>query len=253
MQFTEFNLNIPEWAKNSMMTVCRYCGSYIIDNGNESADHNITVRKCANPKCPGHMAHKINYLAKHYGITGVGPATALSIIREREFECHLDILPVWFTKSKPTEYLGTIADLACIEGYGETKATRNLNCYRSFEEYFANSKDIDRVVWSNREFLAKAETYFNIAEPLSRNKMYVMLTGSFNGYENRSDFLKEVNDTFGNVLQVIDVGKRKTGVHYLIRERNAVDRSKTAIAKEYGIPIVTPAEFVDILCGITHT
>ena len=253
MQFSNFNLDIPKWAKEAMMMTCRYCGCYIIDNGNESPNHTITVRRCANPKCPGHMSHKVVYLAKHYGIEGIGPATALNMVKDYRMESHLDAIPIWFKKDKPTEMLGSIADLACIEGYGETKAMRDLNCYRSFEDYFKRGKGIEPLVWNNRDLLFKAETYFHVAEPLSTTKMYVMMTGSFNGYENRSDFLKEVNDAFGNMIQVIDVKKRKTGVHYLIREKNAVDRSKTTIAKEYHIPIVTPAEFVDILCGLTHS
>lgn len=252
MQFTEYNTDIPDWARNAMMMKCRYCGAYIIDNGDESSGHEITSRKCANPKCPGHMSYKIAYLAKYFEIKGVGPATALQLIRDYKLENHLDIIPIWFTKDKPCVRLAVVADLACIEGYGETKATQDLNCYSSFKQYFDNCRNIDPVVWYNRETLYKAEEYFDIAPPLSKQKMYVMMTGSFNGFDNRKDFLNEVNEAFGQIIQVIDAGKRKTGVSYLIKEVSAPNRSKTALAREVGIPIVTPKEFVDILYGLTH-
>lgn len=253
MQFSAYNTDIPDWAKSAMMMKCRYCNSYIIDNGNESADHEITVRRCANPKCPGHMSYKIAYLAKYFEIKGVGPATALQLIQTYKLENHLEIIPIWFTKSKPTVRLSTIADLACIEGYGETKANRDLNCYASFKQYFEHCRNIDPTLWYNRETLYAAEKCFEIAPPLSRSKIYVMMTGSFNGFENRKDYLNELNDAFGQIIQVIDVGRRKTGVNYLIKEKGAPDRSKTALAIEAGIPIVTPKEFFDIIDGLTHT
>ena len=252
MQFSQFNPNIPQWARENMKMVCDYCGSYILDNGDESKDHVITARKCANPNCVRHMAYRVEHLAKYYNVNGICPATAMTIIKERGFKSHLDIIPLWFPNGKPTERLGTIAELTCIEGYGSIKATRDLNCYASFDEYFSNCKNIEPVLWYNRDKLANAITYFNVANPLSKNKIYVMMTGSFNGYENRDDFLTDVNDAFGEIVQVIDVKKRKNNVHYLIREKNARDRSKTATAKEMGIPIVTPKEFVDILDGMTH-
>lgn len=253
MQFTEFNSDIPSWVKEHMLLKCNYCGSYIVDNGNENPDHEITARRCANPNCPGHMQYKVAYLAKHFGIDGIGPATALDMIKTYSFKSHLDAIPIWFTKSKPVERLGTIADLACIEGYGTTKATRDLNCFQSFTDYFNSGREIDKVLWSNREHLKSAESHFTIAPPLARNKINVMMTGSFNGFSNRKDYLTEINNIFGEAVQVVDVGKRKTGVQYLIREHNAVDRSKTALARELGIPIVTPQEFIDILIGATHT
>ena len=93
----------------------------------------------------------------------------------------------------------------------------------------------------------KCESYFAIKPALSSRIMRVMGTGSFHGFSNRDEFFNKVNAAYGNMIQVIQTGKRKTGVSYLIKEHDAVDHSKSQIAREEGIPIVTPKEFVDIL------
>lgn len=253
MLFSEYSDGIPEWLKPHLKMVCSYCGCYIIDNADEQEDHMITVRKCANPACPGHMQYRLAYLAEHYQIKGIGPANALQLIRDYKLRNHLDILPIWFRDKKPVEQLSKIVDLACIEGFGETKAESNMNSYRSFKDYFSNCRNIDPVAWCNREALYKAEEYFTVAEPLSKQVMYVMMHGAFNGYSNRSDFLRDVNQIFGSVIQVVDAKKRKTGVSYLIRETSSPYGDKDRLAREAGIPIVTPLQFVDIITGNTHT
>lgn len=253
MQFSEYSDGIPEWLRPNLKMLCPYCGSYIVDNADESKDKLITVRKCANSKCPGHMQYRLSYLAEHYKVAGVGPATALKLIKECNLSSHLDILPIWFPKQKPVETLSKIVDLACIEGFGETKAESNMNSYKSFRDYFTQCRDIDPIAWYNRDNLYKAETYFTVAEPLSRQVMYVMMHGAFRGYSSRSDFIRDVNKIFGSVIQVVDAKKRKTGVSYLIREVDTPYGDKDRLAREAGIPAVTPLEFVDILTGNAHT
>lgn len=253
MQFSEYSEGIPEWLRPHLKMICSYCGSYIADNADESADGIITVRKCANPRCPGHMQHRLTHLAEYYQVKGVGPKTALQLIRDYRLESHLDILPVWFPNEKPTEQLSKIVDLACIEGYGSTKAESSMNSYKSFKDYFCNCTNIDQDAWFHRDELYKAETYFNVAEPMSRCIMYVMLHGTFTGYAKRDMFLRDVNSIFGSVIQVVDAKKRKTGVSYLIRETGAPYGDKDRVAREAGIPIVTPLQFLDIMTGKAHT
>lgn len=253
MLFSEYSDGIADWLKPHIKMICNYCGCYIVDNADETPDGLITVRKCANPKCPGHMQHRLAYLADYYEVKGIGPATALQLIRDYRMESHLDILPIWFPDEKPTEKLSTIVDLACIEGYGSTSAESSMNSYRSFHDYFCNCRNISNEAWFHRDELYKAETYFNIAEPLAKRVMYVMLHGTFNSYTNRAQYLQDINNIFGSVVQVIDAKLRKTGVSYLIREIDAPFGRKDAIARECGIPVVTPLQFLDILSGNAHT
>ena len=49
-----------------------------------------------------------------------------------------------------------------------------------------------------------------------------------------------MNQKYGDVIQMVDVGKRKTEVAFLVKEVFATDHEKSAIANSMGIPIITP-------------
>lgn len=80
----------------------------------------------------------------------------------------------------------------------------------------------------------------NIKPRLLGKRLNVMLSGSFDGYRSRSDFVAEMNRKYGDVIQMVDVGKRKTEVAFLVKEIYATDHEKSAIANAMGIPIITP-------------
>lgn len=244
MVISMYRLDLPEWVKQNMQMTCPYCGSFILDNSDTGS---TTARWCANPVCPGHMKYKMAFVAKYFGISNFGVETAYSYIKGNNCQCHLDILKKWFPDDKPLVSLSEVAILACIEGYSETQARQELNKYGSFESYFANLAAANPILRKNYEYLMKCQSYFAIKPALSSRIMRVMGTGSFHGFSNRDEFFSKVNAAYGNMIQVIQTGKRKTGVSYLIKEHDAVDHSKSQIAREEGIPIVTPKEFVDIL------
>ena len=247
MQITMYREDLPDWALNNMKTICDYCGSYVVDNGDSGT---TTARWCSNPACPGHMCHKAKELANFFNIKGFGPATALQVIRAEKYTSHFDFIPRWFKDKKPLVTLPEIAVMACIEGYGAPTANKELSHYGSFTEYFAKVVLPNPLLNHNKEMLLKAEKLFAIKPPVSQKKMFVMGTGSFNGYSSRDDYFRLINDAFGAYINVIQTGKRKTGISYLIKETNAVDHSKSKIAKEYGIPIVTPTEFLSIIASM---
>ena len=83
----------------------------------------------------------------------------------------------------------------------------------------------------------------NIKPRLLGKRLNVMLSGSFDGYRSRSDFVAEMNRKYGDVVQLVDVGKRKTEVAFLIKEAHATDHEKSAIANAMGITIITPKAF----------
>ena len=251
MIFTEFNTELPDWVRDNIMKVCPYCGCYLVDNSD--LGRGMTARKCPNGKCPGHMQHKMVSLAKHMGVKNFGPASALNYIKIHKCTSHMDILADWLGDTRPLMKLSDIVDLACIEGYSSTTGQKELNSFKSFTDYFTNGHPINPVLWSNKEILLKAESYFTIPEPLSKTTMLVMGHGSFDNFPNRGEFFREVNEAFGNFIQVIESGKRKSGISYLIMEKHT-SRSglKYEAAQEAGVPIVTPAEFVNILTSYTH-
>lgn len=248
MQITEFRTDIPKWAVGQMMTVCPYCNHYIADNSDTGV---TTARWCTNKRCPGHMAHKMKYVADFFGVKNFGPETARSYIQSHNCRNHLEIIKEWYKDEKPLVTLADVADLACIEGYGDTQAVKDLNCYSSFEAYFANMTTANPLLRSNAEYLLECETYFNLKPPLAKTKISVMGTGSFKGFNSREEYFNLLNDVFGQHVQVIQTGKRKTGIAYLIKEPEAVDHSKSQIARDYNIPIVTPSEFIKLLSDWT--
>lgn len=244
MVFSLYRTDLPDWAKEDMMTECPYCGSLIVDNSDTGV---TTARWCPNKSCPGHMQHKMNFVADFFHVKNFGPKSALNYIKANGCKNHLEILNDWFKEERPLVSLADVAVLACLDGYGVTQANKELNSFGSFNAYFADLTRVNPLLRNNMAYLLECEQYFNVKPPLAATQMLVMGTGSFNNYSSREEFFDEINDAFGQYIHVIQTGKRKTGVSYLIKERDAVDHSKSQIAKECGIPIVTPAEFFSIM------
>lgn len=254
MVISMFREDLPQWAKENMQMICNYCGGYLVDNSDTGV---TTARCCINPSCPGHMAHRMKFVADFFGVKNFGPETARRYITRNKCKNHLEILKEWYPGEKPLVSLSDVAVLACIEGYGDTQARKELNSYSSFAHFFANLYDTSNILLQHADYLMECEKYFNIKPPMAVRKLYVMATGSFHGFSNRDDYFRQLNDAFGQTIQIIQTGKRKTGVSYLIKEKDAVDHSKSQIAKECGIPIITPSEFFNLLhetiCGSEFT
>ena len=244
MRISEFSPIYPKWAFDNMMLHCKYCGSYILDNSDTGK---VTARWCANPKCPGHMMHRCKVLVDFFGVKGIGPETCLNLITGNNWTSHFDIIPFILKDKKPRLSLSEIATLACIEGYGATQAQKELDCFASFEDYFNSKGTKNELLLNNKDMLIDCQKYFEIKPPRSSTKLLVMGTGSFNGYSSREQYFNMLNDIFGQYVNIIQSGKRKTGICFLIKEPNAVDHSKSQIARENNIPIVTPDEFIALL------
>lgn len=244
MEVSACRKDIPDWVKENWYKLCPECGCYIADNSDTGA---TTARWCLNPACPGHMSYKAKVLADFFGIKGFGVQTAKSYIRPNNYKSHFDFMHLWFKDVKPMVTLADVAVLACIEGYSATSANKELNSYTNFEQYFATCSEINPLLFQHKDELIYAEKFFTLKPPVSAKKMFVMGTGSFHGYSSREEFFRLINDAYGQSINVIQTGKRKTGVSYLIKEADAIDHSKSRIARENNIPIVTPSEFVSII------
>lgn len=247
MKVSAFRDDVPEWVSANWLTTCPHCGAYIADNSDTGV---TTSRWCVNPRCPKHMSFRAKDLADFFGIKGVGPATLYNSIQLHKYKSHFEFIPVWFKDEKPVVSLPDIAIMAAIEGYGAPSANKELSAYASFEQYFSQCSYVNPLLQKHADMLIDAQKYFIIKPPMAARKIYVMGTGSFHGYSSRDEYFRKINDTYGQYIHVIQTGKRKTGISYLLKEKDAVDHSKSQIAKDSGIPIVSPSEFIDILCSL---
>jgi hypothetical protein len=236
MRLTEFNENIPDWLKENINKICPYCNGYIVDNDN------LTQRRCVSEACPGHVAQRMDKLAKYLGVKNFGPATALSYIQANKLTSHVQIIPYIF-KEKPVLQLWEIGELSMIKGL--STRWRDICLNHSSMESFISSGHAPREVVLNKEYLKFVESYFTVKEPLSGHRINIMMSGSLDGYKTKADFVRAVNEKYGEFIQLVDIGKRKSNCHFLIREEHTTDHEKTKIAKEAGIPILSPSELIE--------
>lgn len=244
MEISMYRKDIPEWVKSNWLEECPYCKAYIADNSDTGV---TTARWCLNPRCPGHMAYKMMEITKFLGIKGIGPKTAVTMIQQNGFKNHLDAMLFWTNGERPVVRLSEVAVLACIRGLGRPTAESELGGYGSFAEYFQSSRNPNIILWEHQKELFEAETYFIVKPPLSKKKIRVMATDSFYGYGSREEYFDMLNELFGQYAHIIQTGKRKTGISYLICEDGASDSAKMGVARDCGIPIITPIQFVGVL------
>ncbi|MDR1523282.1 MAG: hypothetical protein LBS29_04960 [Endomicrobium sp.] len=233
---TERNEKIPSWLKLNIWLSCPYCGGDMVDN------ENLTVRKCSNNKCKGHMAEKINKLVKWFKIKNIGAKTALSYIEQYNLTSHIEIIPYLFGQ-KPELYLWEIGELAMIQGYDKVWRKLTGPC-RTMSE-FLYSHYCPQDLRHYADILLYVSTFFETRVPLVGKVVKVMISGSINNFNNRSDFIAAINKDYGNYVNVIDIGKRKTEVDYLIKEPHTKDHDKTKIALDNDIMIVSSLQFLE--------
>lgn len=224
-------MEVPVWLQEQIMSVCPYCGAPITNN------EQLTDRYCSNPNCPEHMAHKMNLLAKRFGIKGFGVATARSFIRLKNFRSHLDILRVWFP-DRPELELHELGEICFIKGH-QKKWRDYCEGYSTMLELI-RSGTLPSDIYPYRTLLLQASCLCKTKPRLTGSRINVMMSGSFSGYSSRSEYLREMNQQFGQVVQLVDVGKRKTDVDFLVKESYTSDHEKSVIARQSGIPVITP-------------
>ena len=244
MVVSQFRTDLPDWVRDNMMMTCVHCGSYICDNSDTGV---TTSRWCPNPSCPGHMALKVVNICDHYHIKGIGEKTARDLCEVNHWNNPCECIPYFFPKYKPEASLADIVGFFNIDGYGNTSAVKELSSFYCFEDYFSPNCATNPLLRPYREKLIEAQQYFQLKRPLSKKKINVMATGAFHGFSNRGEFFRKINDAFGEYVHVIDVGKRKGNVDFLIKEVDAPDRTKATLAAQERIPVVTPAQFFAIL------
>lgn len=231
-------MEIPYWLEQHLPTKCE-CGGLIINN------EELTRRACVNPHCRKHMAYKVEALAKYFGVKGLGPASAEDIVIAHKLKHHLEAVPLIFN-AKPAVHLWEVAHLLMVEGHDKDMKPF-CEGYQSFEAVFASNQTLPVWFKMMEDRLIAAQKYFIIKAPLSRVVLNVMMTGEVKGYSSRALFLQHLNNKYGGIVQLQDVGVRKTNVFCLIKEETAAYHNKTKIAKERGIKIVTPKQLEETL------
>ena len=188
---------------------------------------------------------KMDVLAKRLGIKNFGPATARAIIERNNFTMHTQIIPIWFPNEKPSFYLHEVGEICLIKGHQKK--------WREYCRGFDTMAQVCRSPFTPPDIkkqvvlLCCTEAMVNVKPRLQGIQINVMLTGSFQGYSSRKDYIAEMNAIYGDYVQLVDIGKRKTGVHFLVKEPWTTDHEKSNIARECGIPIVTPTELTERL------
>lgn len=231
-------MEIADWLVPHLADFCPYCGSPIVNN------ENLTDRYCSNPSCPGHMAYKISALATKMGVKDIGPATALDLINTHKLPYHIQYLR-FMLKEKPKLYLYQVGELAMIKGHQKKWREYCRGC-RTMREV-CDDPLVPEAIRSQYPLLHACEEECEVIPMLKGKELRIMLTGSFDGYRARADWVADMNHKYGDTIELVDVGKRKIDVDFLVKEEWATDHEKSAIAAEYGIPVVTPAVMEELL------
>ena len=226
-------MTIPDWVNERIGTTCPYCGSPITNNDA------LTDRYCSNPSCPEHMAQKIVLLAKRLGVKGVGEVYARNAVCYQKFTYPTQIIPLWF--EQPLEVpLWEVGEICMIKGH-QIKWREYCEGCNTMEEVLANPR-LPYDIRAAAPILLYTESICRVKRKLEGKTLNIMMSGSFDAYRARADFVTDMNNKYGDVVQLVDVGKRKTTVEFLVKETHATDHEKSAIAHANGIEIITPAD-----------
>ena len=224
-------MTLPEWVEEHIHPTCAYCGSPITNN------ETLTDRYCSNPNCPEHMAQKIVALAKRLGVKGVGEAYARNAVRYQKFRYHTQIIPLWFD-SPLVLPLWEVGELCMIKGH-QSRWRSYCEGHDTMQEVLED-RCTPQAIRDAAPLLLYTESICKVKRRLEGKILTIMMSGSFDNYRSRADFVTDMNTKYGDVVQLVDVGKRKTGVEFLVKEAHATDHEKSAIAAAYGIEVITP-------------
>lgn len=233
---------LPLELKGHIRETCEYCGVFIVMN------EKLTLRRCFNNSCPGHLAQKADRMFKYLGVKGIGPETARSYIQSYKVQSHLDLVPIIFKDQKPKLYLFEIAQLLQIDGE-KGSLEKVLKTYKSFSDYYTKDNSyIPLRGWEN--ILYRAETYFEIKDPLPANTYEVMITGNLDGYT-KADFINICNHIMKGKMHVKMVGLKNSASVCISEDKNSSTQkaqlARGELRRGIKIPILTSQEFILIL------
>lgn len=243
---SEMDTNIPEWLRNNIRTECS-CGAPIENYYND--DGHCTSRRCSSSICPNKLAARSAAMLTLLGVEGIKDGKSRQIIVANGLKSHFEVIPYVFTNGKPKISLAMYMKVCFIPGYSDTWS-KVCQDYSSPEEFVKNyDGQYSNVVAEYKDIILDNAKYFQFKE----KTVYeydavitgtVMLTGSIDGFANRNTLIIGLNKLCkGYVRLSISESVRKTGIMALIRQDGPSVTPKLTIARETGVPVMTPEEF----------
>lgn len=238
---------IPDWLKENLEEHCPYCGSpYHV--GYSPNGMRVTKHYCPNKACPATVAMKMAYMWTTLKVDGIKYGRSMELVKRFHITRHLDAIPRVF-KEKPRLDLATFMRINCIPGIDSAwdKMCENKN---SVEEVLEIPTVSNLLTDEDKQYIIEASNYFEIVYPTKQEfepvvRMTVMITGDVLGLDNRELLIAALNHKYKGLLDLrYSKSKRKTGITALIKEENSAITGKVQIAKECGIPIMTPRQFL---------
>lgn len=236
---------LPVWLTENLISICS-CGGYMENFYND--DQKITFRRCSNPECPFRLAQKIVSMCDLLGIKGVGPKSALNIVKSKSITNQYQAIP-YIVSTKPTVSLYTFLRMSFTRGV-DTGWGDVANKYSTLDECLAGYNGMLRTTLDKiKPILLDGQKYVNFVQ-VEKDEFKtlvtgtVMLSGTIKGFQERNDFIAGINKVSKGLVKLsISEHKRKTGIMALIQESDSPNRGKAECALENNIPIMTPEQF----------
>lgn len=238
---------MPDWLKENLKAECAYCGSEKENFYNDRGE--CTNRRCPNPECPGTVAQRIADMCEFLGIKGIKEGRGMQLVKDYGLKNHYQALP-HILREKPRLYLSGFMRISFIRGI-DTAWDQLCASATTLDELYTNvGVEVRRVLDGCMDKLRDGIQYVEIIprvayefKPVVQGN--VMITGVIPGFENRDDFVHALNQVGRGLIRLRVVGKRKTDVLCLVKEKDTPVSGKVECALENGIPIKTSEEFKD--------
>lgn len=242
-------VKFPDWLHSNILSHCE-CGEELDYYFNDSNECTRVI--CSNKECPYNNGAKISTMCTILNVKGVGYATGVKYCKEYKLKNHFEFIPVYF-QEKPNINLKTLFRLAFIYGY-DSKLESIIADYKNVEDFFENYNGFDKSIFDEYEELLKyGYTVFNVEIPYDVQYDAIItgkvnITGELSGYSNREDFVLSLNKLFkGKVRITLATSARKTGLIACITEDASTGTRKIKEAREGGIPIMKPEQFLEYI------
>lgn len=242
---------MSSWLKSSLNDICS-CGGTMLNYYN--MDGRCTGRMCSNESCPDLLAERIVFIANMFDLTGIGPATALNCVKNKNLNYAYQALP-YICNGKITTDIAHVVWIALfLKGVANQWKTICAP-YDSLEQFLEEYKgEFSAQVQAGKGKILECATYINVVERKPKKydcvlNINVMITGSVKDFPRtkRELFIAQVNHLFEGLVNIRYYEARKTGIHVLIAEDKMSATTKVRYAKEQGAKILNSEEFMDYI------
>lgn len=238
--------NLPAWLTENLSSTCK-CGGDIENFYND--DNKLTSRRCSNSECPYHLAQRVVKMCDILGIVGIGPETALQIVRTNKLTNTYEAIPYVTGGVKPSISLYDYLRISCTQGIDTGWKDVAATCKTLDDCYTKYTGELQYILMEMKDMLYKGLEHVQLQVPTQMKYKpiitgTVMISGTIRGFAERNHFIYSINRASQGLIAIgIAEGKKKNGVMALIQEADTPNRGKAECALENGIPIMTPEAF----------